>query len=38
LSRLNGLAFSPAATTDTNGELTAETETGYLRVDNIYFQ
>jgi spore coat protein H len=38
LSRLNGLAFSPAATTDANGELTAETETGYLRVDNIYFQ
>jgi spore coat protein H len=38
LSRLNGLAFSPAATTDLDGELTAETETGYLRVDNIYFQ
>lgn len=38
LSRLNGLIFAPAATFDEMGELSTETEAGWLRVDNIYFE
>jgi hypothetical protein len=38
LSRFDGLMFVPQATVDVNGELMTETETGYLRVDNIYFR
>jgi spore coat protein H len=38
LSRFNGLIFVPAATLDAAGELTQPTETGHLRVDNIYFR
>jgi hypothetical protein len=38
LSRFSGLVFAPGATVDAVGELVAETETGHLRVDNIYFR
>lgn len=38
LQRFTGLVFGPDATVDAAGELSAETETGYLRIDNIYFQ
>jgi spore coat protein H len=38
LQRFSGLAFGPAATMDAAGELAAATETGHLRVDNIYFR
>jgi hypothetical protein len=38
LQRFTGLAFGPAATTDASGELSAATETGHLRIDNIYFR
>ena len=38
LSRFDGLMFVPQATVDLNGELVTDTETGYLRVDNIYFR
>jgi spore coat protein H len=38
LSRFTGLTFGPAATVDDYGELVAETETGFLRIDNIYFR
>lgn len=38
LSRFAGLIFAPAATFDGAGELVSETETGWLRVDNIYFR
>lgn len=38
LSRFTGLTFGPSATFDADGELAAETETGYLRIDNIYFR
>jgi len=38
LQRFNGLAFGPAATMDTLGELTEPSESGHLRVDNIYFR
>jgi spore coat protein H len=37
LQRFTGIVFGPAATVDGTGELTAPVETGYLRVDNIYF-
>ena len=38
LSRFDGLRFAPGATTDSSGELLEERETGYLQIDNIYFQ
>lgn len=38
LSRFNGLMFVPAPTRDASGELLSKSETGYLRVDNIYFR
>ena len=38
LQHFNGLIFGPAATLDAAGELSAATETGYLRIDNIYFR
>jgi spore coat protein H len=38
LERLSGVVFGPAATVDATGELTLETESGHLRVDNIYFR
>lgn len=38
LQRFGGLAFGPAATLDASGELSAATESGHLRVDNIYFR
>lgn len=38
LSRFQGLIFAPEATFDGTGELASETETGWLRVDNIYFR
>ncbi|HTV25427.1 MAG TPA: CotH kinase family protein [Polyangiaceae bacterium] len=38
LSRFTGLVFGPSATLDPAGELTAPSETGYLRVDNIYLR
>jgi hypothetical protein len=38
LARLDGIIFGPSATLDVGGELTAATETGYLRIDNIYFR
>jgi hypothetical protein len=37
LERANGVIISPLATVDSAGELAADTETGHLRVDNIYF-
>lgn len=37
LQHFDGLIFGPAATLDATGELSAATETGYLRIDNIYF-
>jgi len=38
LSQFTGLIFGPSATRDAEGELTAASETGYLRIDNIYLR
>ncbi len=38
LQRFTGLMFAPSATVDPAGKLSAETETGHLRIDNIYFR
>jgi hypothetical protein len=38
LSRFSGLILAPSATFDGAGELLGETETGHLRIDNIYFR
>ena len=38
LSRLDGLIFGPSPTLNASGELTAPSESGFLRVDNIYFR
>jgi hypothetical protein len=38
LQRFTGLVFGPGATLDAAGELSAQTETGHLRIDNIYFR
>jgi hypothetical protein len=38
LSRFDGIVFGPTATVDAAGELSAPTETGFLRIDNIYFR
>jgi hypothetical protein len=38
LQRFGGLAFGPAASMDSGGQLSAETEAGHLRIDNIYFR
>lgn len=38
LSRFTGLIFVPQPTLDGAGELTAATETGWLRIDNIHFR
>lgn len=38
LQRFTGLAFGPAATMDVAGQLSTPTETGSLRIDNIYFR
>jgi hypothetical protein len=38
LQCFDGLRFGPRATTDSSGELVNEVETGYLQIDNIYFQ
>jgi hypothetical protein len=38
LQRFEGLIFGPNATVDANGELSAPTEAGYLRIDNIHFR
>ena len=37
LERANGVLISPLATVDPAGELRSDTETGHLRIDNIYF-
>jgi spore coat protein H len=38
LQRFTGLVFGPAATVDATGQLTAESEVGWLRIDNVYFR
>lgn len=38
LRRFTGLVFGPGATLDAGGELSSERETGFLRIDNIYFR
>jgi hypothetical protein len=38
LQRFDGLIFGPVATMDSAGQLSAETEAGFLRIDNIYFR
>jgi spore coat protein H len=38
LRRFTGLAFAPAATTDASGELLDAQESGFLQIDNVYFQ
>jgi hypothetical protein len=38
LQRFTGLVFSPSATLDPAGELTAASESGHLRIDNIYLR
>jgi spore coat protein H len=38
LERFSGLVFGPAASVDPAGELSSPTETGFLRIDNIYFR
>jgi hypothetical protein len=38
LSRFSGLIFGPGATVDAAGELESPTESGFLRIDNIYFR
>ncbi len=38
LSRFAGLVFAPAATFTAAGDLAARTESGFLQIDNIYFQ
>lgn len=38
LQRFTGLVFGPGASVDSAGELSAESETGHLRIDNIYFR
>jgi spore coat protein H len=37
LQRFTGIVFGPAATVDGVGELRGEVETGFLRVDGVYF-
>jgi hypothetical protein len=37
LQRFGGLVFSPTATQDASGNLITDPETGYIQVDNIYF-
>jgi len=38
VARCSGLVFSPAPSTDAGGQLLEETETGYLEIDDVYFQ
>jgi hypothetical protein len=38
LQHFTALVFGPSATVDTKGELSAASETGYLRIDNVYFR
>lgn len=38
LKRFDGLLIQPQATTGPDGELLEATETGFIQVDNIYFQ
>ncbi|MGE5786422.1 MAG: CotH kinase family protein [Myxococcales bacterium] len=38
LKRFDGLLIQPQATTGSDGELLGETESGFIQVDNIYFQ
>jgi len=38
LQRFTALVFGPSATVDATGELGAASETGYLRIDNVYFR
>jgi hypothetical protein len=38
LQRFTGIIFGPSATFDDSGELASESETGELRIDNIYFR
>jgi hypothetical protein len=38
LQRFTGIAFGPTANVDSSGELSAATDTGQLRIDNIYFR
>lgn len=38
LQRFGGLVFAPAATFDEAGNLLVDPESGFLRVDNIYFR
>jgi spore coat protein H len=37
LRRFTGIVFGPAATVDAAGELSTPVESGYLRIDDIYF-
>jgi spore coat protein H len=38
LLRFGGLVFSPAATTDSAGDLVAVSESAFIQIDNIYFR
>jgi hypothetical protein len=38
LQRFTGLVFGPSASVDAVGELSTMSETGHLRIDNIYFR
>ncbi len=38
LQRFTGIIFGPGATFDASGQLASESETGRLRIDNIYFR
>jgi hypothetical protein len=38
LQHFTGLVFAPTATVDIAGKLGAASETGYLRIDNVYFR
>jgi hypothetical protein len=38
LQRFTGIALGPTAHVDSSGELSAATDAGQLRIDNIYFR
>ena len=38
INAFGGLLFAPSPTTDSAGEMTAASESGFLQIDNIYFR
>ena len=38
LLRFSGLVFAPAPTVDASGDLAADSESGFIQIDNVYFR